>query len=138
MSKEKKELIQLILVTLERLIKTTSEDSPNQQNAQIAKSISKNRAKVFDQLRFYEQYANPSVSNNSDMQTTYLKWKAIYDSYNFPQKVIRHMHEGILTKKQQHAILYHFLGEHYYKEVEQRNFQTVLPHLIQQKFLNTK
>lgn len=138
MSKEKREIIQNILFSLEKLIKTTEKNQDDTQLSSISENISKNRALAFDQMCFYEKYIYPTNSNTGNMQTTYLKWKVIYDSYNSPQKVMRQLHNGLLTKRQQNALLQHFLGKNYNREIQQEGFSDKLPYLIHQKYSNTK
>lgn len=137
MKPEIKNQIQEILFTLQKILKHSDNSAPNATD-NLSKSISLNRANAFKQLCFYAKYKNSNSSQSDIMDTDYLKWKAIYDSYNNPLKVLYDLNENKLTKKQYHAIINHFLSSDYFKSKDKTIFLSQTQKLIEKKLLNTK
>lgn len=115
MKEETKNVIQHILFSLEKILKNKEYWENNAPIHPVSQTYKKNMHQAFLQLCFYEKYKNETSKNPDVMTTEYYKWQTIYNAYQNPQKVIQDLALNTLTKKQQKAIVLHFLGREAFK-----------------------
>ncbi len=137
MKEEIKEQVQHILITLSKMLKESDKTNDSTSN-QIMQNLSKKRAHAFQQFCFYAKYKDLPSNNLGTLQTDYLKWKTIYNAYNNPTKLLIDLNNGKLTKRQQQAIIKHFLTQNYFKHKDKNQFLSQTQKLIEQKLLNSK